>query len=261
MNKNTRLGFGFSSSSSSNTLLPTSFTEEQKRDLISYISNNDFNSFSKLMNKNNVNFHIDKNRHTALHLSIIFKRENFVRHLIGLDAEPHMKTCDEKDAFDLAFMYQCKFIFDNEFKENKETIRDIQTKNSLLLTEKNKLTEKCDKLQIENVAVFKENRDLKDRLELKTIYADTIKAELNNVNALNKTLLENNTKINDESKTLKSVNAKLLIDNEKFEREIKVLTTEKSALEEKLENSNKRLRDQDESYDGLLSTLKKRRRE
>ena len=62
-------------------------------------------------------------------------------------------------------------------------------------------------------------------------------------------------------KLIKSVNYKILSDNESFEREVKTLRTSNFTLEDKLTICNKRLQEQDESYDGLLNGLKKRRRE
>lgn len=214
-------------------------------DIIFYISTDNFNEFSKLINEANVNNIIDKkNGFTALHYAVKFNNNKMIEFLRNLDANPKIKTINNEDSYDLALKFQNKYLIDFSLKENAEDIAEFQ---KFVKSQERKIVD----LESNNKFLLKSIDD--------AIFKNGIqKTEINNLKIAIADLKSENAII---KKDLNSISiSKIGFQNKNIElnKQINILKPENETLQSELRTSKRKYDQLDQSYTGLLSKIQKK---
>jgi hypothetical protein len=221
-------------------------------DIIYSLSTDNYEEFTRLVNKNNVNDIIDnKNGYNALHHAIRANNNKMIDYLLSIGADPYIKTGSnssfsfiiQEDAFDLSLKFQNKHIITYELNENKKknselqkTISTLEKKILNLDTNNKYLVNSVDDL------IFKNNLLKKDYNSLKTTNL--------NSNKLNNSLTASNLKLDTENKELKKKVSFLDETLSIVKKENETLLTNNKSLKRKFDSL-------EESYCGLLNKTRK----
>jgi hypothetical protein len=232
-------------------------TKSNNSNIIYYIAIGNLKELTKLVNRNNINNIISiDNGYTALHYAIAINmssnKDSIIKYFLSIDAEPSIKTLDGHDSYELSLKYQSKILFDYEFedknnqiKNNLKTINEYKEKNSTLESNNTLLLKKIDDLVTKHAIMKRDNTKL-----------------LSDLNTINKQLFDNNKALNETLKLNSRLSESL---DEKNEKNV-VLINELSTLKRKyssLEEDNKILNDKNNSinasYLGAIEGLRKKK--
>lgn len=226
--------------------------QDYSSNIIYSLSTDNYEEFTKLVNKNNVNDIIDnKNGYNALHHAIRNNNNKMIDYLLSIGADPYIKTgsnssfsfINQEDAFDLSLKFQNKhiitYVLNKDKKNNTEltkTISSLEKKVFNLETNNKYLVNSVDDL------IFKNNLLKKDYNSLKTTNLS--------LNKLNSSLTASNLKLDTENKELKKKVSFLDQSLSIVKKENETLITDNKCLKRKYDSIS-------ESYCGLLNKTRK----
>jgi predicted RNase H-like nuclease (RuvC/YqgF family) len=186
----------------------------KRNNLLFYLTINNINEFSKLINKDNVNDIIDeKLNYTILHHAIRFDNLPIIELLLSLNANPYLKTSKNEDAIDLSIKYNSHFTIRQILNEYKHNNTILACKNKSLEAEIKKIKDKNNYLIDTIQDIQQENKTLKnnklkyddleyDFQELTEKYKNLENLHLKNINKIS-SLNEDNLQLIDKNTTLK----------------------------------------------------------
>ena len=201
----------------------TTIISDNAKNIIYFMSTDNYLEFSKLINEGNVNNIIDtKNNYTALHYAVKFNNDKMIEYLLNMGANPLIKTVNHQDAFDLSLKYQTKCVFNHEIGELKETNKYLKCDVSALQKRINTLNTNNKYLDSSVTRLMSSNDVLKKQVS-------TLTKEKNS-----------------------AISAKISAEQEKDElsKECAILGTEVKNLKRKYDSL-------DQSYSGLLNKMRK----
>lgn len=201
----------------------TTIISDNAKNIIYFMSTDNYVEFSKLINEGNVNNIIDtKNNYTALHYAVKFNNDKMIEYLLNMGANPLIKTVNHQDAFDLSLKYQTKCVFNYEIEELKETNKYLKCDVSALQKRINTLNTNNKYLDSSVTRLMASN--------------DTLKKQ---VSTLTK---EKNSAISEKISAEK--------EKDELSKECTILGTEMKNLKRKYDSL-------DQSYSGLLNKMRK----
>lgn len=138
-------------------------------DIIYYISTDNFQELTKIINEANVNEVVDtKNGYTALHYASKTDNTRMIEYLLRMGANPYLTTNDNKNSFDITLKHQNKVAFVYELNEVKSTnsilkqdISALEKKYSTIDNNNKYLIKSIDDLVVKNDKLKKEITDVK----------------------------------------------------------------------------------------------------